>query len=52
MVFLGEDLLEKTGDLSDVEPDTRAHVRVVPDVTDVLVSPSDTEFCDGFFVLS
>ena len=42
--------MEKTGDLSDVEPDTRAHVRVVPDVTDVLVSPSSvvTEFCDGF----
>ena len=42
--------MEKTGDLSDVESDTRAHVGVVPDVTDVLVSPSSvvTEFCDRF----
>ena len=35
-----EDLLEKPQDFSDFEPDTRAHVRVVPDVTDVPVSPS------------
>ena len=26
------DLLEKPEDMSDFEPDTRAHVRVVPDV--------------------
>ena len=46
-----EDFLEKPDDLSDFEPDTRALVRVVPDVNDVLVSPSSvvTEFCDGFF---
>ena len=44
-----EDLLEKHEDLSNCEPDTRAHVPVVPDVTDVLVSPSSvvTEFCGG-----
>ena len=42
-----EDLLEKPEDLSDCEPDSCAHVRVVPVVTDVLVSPSSvvTEFC-------
>ena len=35
-------------DLSDFEPDTRAHVRVVLDVIDVLVFPSSvvTEFCE------
>ena len=35
-------------DLSDCEPDSCAHVRVVPHVTDVLVSPSSvvTELCD------
>ena len=45
-----EDLLEKPEDLSDCEPDTGAHVRVVPDVTDVLISPSSvvTEFCEFF----
>ena len=32
------DLLDKLEDLSDFESDARAHVRVVPDVTDVLVS--------------
>ena len=39
--------------LSDCEPEARVDVCVVPDVTDVLVSPSPvvTEFCDGFFVL-
>ena len=44
---------EKPEDLSDCEPDARAHVSVVPDVTDVPGSPSSvvTEFCDGFFVL-
>ena len=44
------DLLEKPEDLSDFEPDTRVVVHVVPDVTDVPVSPSSvvTEFCDGF----
>ena len=42
------DLLEKREDLSDCEPDSCAHVRVVPDVTDVLVSPFSvvTEFCE------
>ena len=44
-----EDPLEKHEDLSDCEPDSCAHVRVVPVVTDVHVSPSSevTEFCDG-----
>ena len=44
------DLLEKHEDLSDCETEARAHVRVVHDVIDVLVSPSSvvTEFCDGF----
>ena len=44
------DLLEKHEDLSDCEPHTCAHVRVVPDVTDVLVSPSSvlTELCEVF----
>ena len=53
VVFLGRDLLEKPEDLSDCEPDTCAHVRVLPDVTDVLVAPSSvvTEFCDCFFFL-
>ena len=42
--------MEKPEDLSDCEPETRAGVSVVLDVTDVLVSPSSvvTEFCDGF----
>ena len=37
----------KPEDLSDCEPDSCAHVRVVPVVTDVPVSPSSvvTEFC-------
>ena len=35
-----EDLLDNPEDLSDCERDSCAHVRVVPDVTDVLVSPS------------
>ena len=45
-----EDLLEKHEDLSGCDPDSWAHVRVVPDVTDVLVSPSSvvTEFCEFF----
>ena len=40
--------MEKPEDLSDCEPDTRAHVRVVPDVTGVPVAPSFvvTEFCE------
>ena len=43
-----EDLFDKPEDLSDREPDSCAHVRVVPDVADVLVSPSSvvTELCD------
>ena len=41
MIFLGRDLLEKHKDLSDCELDYCAHVRVVPDVTDVV-----TEFCE------
>ena len=42
------DLLEKHEDLSDCEPDSCAHVRVLPVVTGVLVSPSSvvTELCD------
>ena len=45
-----EDLLEKPEDLSDCEPETRVGVSVVPDVTDVNVSPSSevTAFRDGF----
>ena len=48
-----EDLLDNPEDLSDCEPapcepDSCAHVRVVLDVTDVLVSPSSVvaELCD------
>ena len=43
--------MENPEDLSDFEFDTNAQVRVVPDVTDVLVSPSSvvTEFRDGFW---
>ena len=50
VVCLGEDLLEKPEHSSDCEPGTRVDVYVVPDVTDVLVSPSSvvTECCDGF----
>ena len=42
--------MEEPEDLSDCEPASCAHVRVVLDVTDVPVSPSSvvTEFCDGF----
>ena len=42
------DLLEKPEDLSDCELDSGELVRVVPDVTDVLVSPSSvvTGWCD------
>ena len=45
-----EDLLEEFENWSDCEPDSCAHVRVVPDVTDVPVSPSSvvTELCDVF----
>ena len=41
------DLLEKREDFFDYEPDSCAHVRVVPDVIDVLVSPLSvvTELC-------
>ena len=48
MICRGVDLLEKHEALSDCEPDSCAHVRVVLVVTDVLVSPSSvvTEFCD------
>ena len=47
--FLGGVLLEKPEDLPDFEPDTRAQVHMVLDVTDVLVSLSSvvSEFCDG-----
>ena len=40
--------MEKLDDLSECEPVSCELVRVVPDVTDVLVSPSSvvTEFCD------
>ena len=43
-----EDILDNPADLSDCEPDSFALVRVVPDVTDVLVSPSSvvTELFD------
>ena len=45
-----EDLLDNPEDLSDCEPDSSVHVRVVLVVTDVLVSLSSvvTEFCVGF----
>ena len=53
--FCWEDLLDNPEDLADCEPDSCAHVRVVPDVTDVLVSPcgSDWEFVEpqSFFFL-
>ena len=44
------DLLEKHEDLSDCEPDSCAHVRGVPDVTDGPVSPWSvvTVLCDVF----
>ena len=35
-----EDILDNPEDLSDCEPDSCAHVRVVPDVIDVFVSPT------------
>ena len=42
--------MEKPEDLSDCEPETRVDVSVVPDVTDVNVSPCSevTAFRDGF----
>ena len=43
--FSCEDFLEKPEGPSDCEPDFCAHVRVVPVVTDVLVSPSSKYFC-------
>ena len=44
------DLMEKFEDLSEFQPDTCALVRVVLDVTDLLVFPSSvvTEFCEVF----
>ena len=47
LVYLGEDLLDKPGDLSDRESEAGVVVLVVPDVTDVPVSPASvvTEFC-------
>ena len=46
----GSYLVERPEDLSDCELDTRAHVHVMLDVTDVLVSTSSvvTELCDAF----
>ena len=42
-----EDLLEEFEKWSDCEPDSRARVRMVPDVTDGPVSPSVVaELCD------
>ena len=43
-----EDTLDEFKSWSGCEPDSRACVRMVPDVTDVLVSPSSvvTELCD------
>ena len=48
--FSWRDLLEKPEDWPEFELDTRVEVRLVPDVTDVLVSSSSvvTEFCDVF----
>ena len=45
-----EDLLDKSEDLSGRESEAWVVVPVMPDVTDVLVSPSSvvTEFSDGF----
>ena len=41
--------MDKSEDQSDRESEARVFVPVVPDVTDVLVSPSAvTEFCDSF----
>ena len=44
------DRLEKPVDLSDCESEAWVDVQLVPDVTDVPVSPSSvvTEFCDCF----
>ena len=46
--FSWEDLLDNPEDLADCEPDSCAHVCVVLDETDVLVSLSSvvTELCD------
>ena len=46
--FSWEDLLDNPEDLADCEPDSCAHVCVVLNVTDVLVSLSSvvTELCD------
>ena len=46
----GRDLVERPEDLPDCELDTRAHVHVMLDVTDVLVSTSSVviELCDAF----
>ena len=47
-MFLGKTPLEEFENWSDCGPASRARVRVVPDVTDVLVSPSSviTELCE------
>ena len=50
VVFLGGTWRRSLRTWSEFEPDTRVEVRVVLDVTGVLVSPSSVviEFCDGF----
>ena len=49
-----EDLLDNPEDLSDCEPDSCAHVRVVLDVIDVLFSTSSvvTELCVMFLFVA
>ena len=49
VIFLGETFLDKPEDLSVRESEAWVVVPVVPDVTDLLVSPASvvTEFCDG-----
>ena len=50
VLFLGENLLDRPEDLSDGESEVWVDVPVVPDVTDVPLSPSSVvaEFRDGF----
>ena len=49
-IWSWEDLLDETDDLSDRESEAWVVLPVVPDVTDMPVSPSCvvTGFCDGF----
>ena len=50
MIFLGKTFFDKPEDLSGRECEARVVVLVVPDVIDVIDSPSSvvSELCDGF----